>query len=94
LRKARVRVGVWRSSLRGFMRGVRRGKNSGSRYILPDELLHPEVMASLIRVTSGNLRLFTRLITQIERVLSINDLHVVSTAVVEAARDSLVLGPG
>ncbi|HWY99709.1 MAG TPA: hypothetical protein VNX17_01440 [Edaphobacter sp.] len=27
-------------------------------------------------------------------VLSVNDLHVVSTAVVEAARDSLVIGPG
>ncbi|MCU1227016.1 MAG: hypothetical protein JWQ42_5109, partial [Edaphobacter sp.] len=32
--------------------------------------------------------------TQIERVLSVNDLHVISTAVVEAARDSLVIGPG
>jgi hypothetical protein len=31
---------------------------------------------------------------QIERVLSVNDLHLVSTAVVEAARDSLVIGPG
>ncbi len=31
---------------------------------------------------------------QIERVLSVNDLHVISTAVVEAVRDCLVIGPG
>ena len=46
-----------------------------------------------IRMTGGNFRLLTRLLTQIERVLSVNDLHLVSTAVVEAARDSLVIGP-
>jgi hypothetical protein len=45
-------------------------------------------------MTGGNLRLLTRLLTQIERVLGVNDLRVVSTAVVEAARDSLVIGPG
>ena len=61
---------------------------------LPDEQLLPEVIASLIRMTGGNFRLLTRLLTQIERVLSENDLHLVSTAVVEAARDSLVIGPG
>jgi hypothetical protein len=61
---------------------------------LPDEHLLPEVIASLIRMTGGNFRLLTRLLTQIERVLSVNDLHLVSTAVVEAARDSLVIGPG
>jgi DNA transposition AAA+ family ATPase len=62
--------------------------------VLPNEQLVPEVIASLIRMTGGNFRLLTRLLTQIERVLSVNDLHVVSTAVVEAARDSLVIGPG
>ena len=61
---------------------------------LPDEQLLPEVIASLIRMTGGNFRLLTRLLTQIERVLSVNDLHLVSIAVVEAARDSLVIGPG
>ena len=62
--------------------------------VLPNEQLVPEVMASLIRMTGGNFRLLTRLPTQIERVLSVNDLHAFSTAVVEAARDSLVIGPG
>ena len=61
---------------------------------LPDEQLVPEAIASLIRMTGGNFRLLTRLLTQIERVLSVNNLHLVSTAVVEAARDSLVIGPG
>ena len=59
---------------------------------LPDEKLIPEVIASLIRMTGGNFRLLTRLLTQIERVLRVNDLHLVSNEVVEAARDSLVIG--
>jgi DNA transposition AAA+ family ATPase len=62
--------------------------------VLPNEQLVPEVIASLIRMSGGNFRLVTRLLTQIERVLSVNDLHVISTAVVEAVRDSLVIGPG
>ncbi len=61
---------------------------------LPDDQLLPEVIASLIRTTGGNFRLLTRLLTQIERVLSVNDLDFVSLAVVDTARDSLVIGPG
>ena len=60
---------------------------------LPDEQLVPEVIASLIRMTGGNFKLLTRLLTQIERVLNVNNFHLVSTGVVEAARDSLVIGP-
>jgi DNA transposition AAA+ family ATPase len=60
---------------------------------LPDEPFAPEVMAWLIRMTGGNFRLLTRLLTQIERVLEVNDLQTVSAEVVEAARDSLVTGP-
>ena len=59
---------------------------------LPDEKLVPEVIASVIRMTGGNFRLLTRLLTQIERVLQVNDLHLVSNEVVEAARDSLLIG--
>jgi hypothetical protein len=40
------------------------------------------------------LHLLTRLLTQIERVLEVNELHIVSTEVVEAARDSLAIGQG
>jgi hypothetical protein len=59
---------------------------------LPDEVLAPDVIASLIRMTGGNFRLLTRLLTQIQRVLEVNDLPVVSKEVVDAARDSLVIG--
>lgn len=59
---------------------------------LPESTFVPEVVARLIRITSGNLRLLTRLLTQIERVLSVNDAQAVSLEIVEAARDSLVIG--
>ena len=59
---------------------------------LPEVNFTPEVIAPLIQITSGNLRLRTRLLTQIERVLSVNDTPEVSAQIVEAARDSLVIG--
>lgn len=59
---------------------------------LPESTFTPEVVARLIRITSGNLRLLTRLLTQIERVLNVNDAEAVSLDIVEAARDSLVIG--
>jgi DNA transposition AAA+ family ATPase len=62
--------------------------------ILPNEPLAPEVIAKLIRMTGGNFRLLTRILTQIERVLDVNRMHTVSPEVVEAARDSLVIGQG
>jgi len=43
-------------------------------------------------MTGGNLRLLTRLLAQVERVLGVNDTQVVSVEIVEAARDSLVIG--
>ncbi len=36
---------------------------------LPDEVLAPEVVASLIRMSAGNFRLLSRLLIQIERTL-------------------------
>jgi replication-associated recombination protein RarA len=58
----------------------------------PNELLAPEVIASLIRMSGGNFRLLTRLLTQIERILKVNNLDTVSKDIVAAARDSLVIG--
>jgi DNA transposition AAA+ family ATPase len=68
----------------------RRWTPAGVRF--PEGTLTPEVIARLIRITSGNLRLLTKLLTQIERVLSVNETPQVSVQIVEAARDSLVIG--
>ena len=59
---------------------------------LPDSGFTPEVVARLVRMTGANLRLLTGLLTQVERVLGVNDTQVISVEIVEAARDSLVIG--
>jgi DNA transposition AAA+ family ATPase len=51
-----------------------------------------EARAAIIRVTGGNFRLLHRLMTQIARLVEINALQTVTRAVVEAARESLVIG--
>jgi hypothetical protein len=43
-------------------------------------------------MTGGNLRLLIRLLTQVERVLGVNDARVISVEIVEAARASFVIG--
>ena len=60
---------------------------------MPDHgLSNEEALAAILRITGGNFRLLDRLLTQISRVLEINELQEVSPAVVEAARESLVIG--
>ena len=51
-----------------------------------------EAVAAITRITNGNFRLTGRLIAQIQRILDINHLSVVTSEVVEAARESLVIG--
>jgi len=60
---------------------------------LPEaRLIDEEAIATLIRTTEGKFRMLHRMLTQISRVLEINQLDRITVPVVEAARESLVIG--
>ena len=57
-----------------------------------DAIADKEALAAVIRITGRNFRLLDRLMTQIARIMEINELSTMTTQVVEAARESLVIG--
>ena len=59
---------------------------------LPKTEIVPEVAAAITRLTRGNFRLLARLLTQMQRVVQINQLSVFSIDVVETTRENLVIG--
>lgn len=88
----------------GFVHHYRPLSSDEMRSILvngPDQLLEavptqglsdPAVLAEILRITGGNLRLVVRRLTQISRILEVNDTDVVTVEIVEAAREVLVIG--
>jgi DNA transposition AAA+ family ATPase len=59
---------------------------------LPIAAFDDESLAAIVRITGGNFRLLHRMLTQIARVLHINSLDRVTLPVIDAARESLVIG--
>jgi hypothetical protein len=75
------------------MRTLLQHKWLPSGVTLPEDgITDEEALAAIIRITGGNFRLLHRLITQMARLVEINTLHTVTCQVVDAARESLVIG--
>lgn len=59
---------------------------------MDEEYFNVQAVATIVRITGSNLRLFHRLFVQIGRILRINGLNAIPDDVVEAARGNLVAG--
>ena len=58
----------------------------------PSNTDHAETVSAVNQITGGNFRLIERLMTQIARVMGINQLEAITPDVVHAARQILVIG--
>ena len=57
-----------------------------------EDFTDAQAIAAIARVTRGNFRLLERLFSQIERVMKINDLTVITDDAIEVAQSTLVIG--
>ncbi len=59
-----------------------------------DDFTDKEAVATILRITRGNIRLIERLMMQVEHVLVANQTQVVTKDVVETAQQNLIIGSG
>jgi DNA transposition AAA+ family ATPase len=57
-----------------------------------DDFTDKEAIATILRITRGNIRLIERLMMQVEHVLVANQTQVVTKDVVETAQQNLIIG--
>ncbi len=57
-----------------------------------DDFTDMGVVTAILRITEGNFQLIHRLLSQVERILQINELRTVTKEVIEVAREQLVIG--
>jgi hypothetical protein len=57
-----------------------------------EDFTDAEAVATVARIPAGNFRLVHRRFAQIQRILKINDLNAITREVVEAARETLLIG--
>ncbi|AOD23251.1 ATP-binding protein [Rhodococcus sp. p52] len=58
----------------------------------PADFTDHQAIAAVARLTGGNFRLIQRLFRQVDRILEINDLTVITADVIDTAAETLVIG--
>ena len=62
------------------------------REALDGGITHATAIATIVRITGGNFRLVDRLLTQIDRVQTVNSLTGLTPEIVDTARQALLIG--